>query len=131
MRIWMKKHRKILLFILFGGVTTAVNWIVYIWLYSYTQHAAFSNGIAWLAAVIVAYLTNKFYVFENRNCSFKLLVPEFGRFFTCRFTTGFLETVCMFVFSDLLHVDGVLIKLLVSACVVALNYFSGFLSFKC
>ena len=126
----MGKHRKILLYLLFGTVTTFVNWAVYIPLYYYTRQAAVSNGIAWLAAVIVSYLTNKPFVFGNHDWSLKRIFSEFSRFIACRFATGLLETVCIFVFSDLLTIDGALIKLLVSICLVILNYLSSLLLFR-
>ena len=124
------KRRKFVLFMAFGAITTLVNWIVYIPLYYHTQQAALSNGIAWFLAVIVAYLTNKPFVFGNHDWSFKRISSEFLRFAACRFLTGFLETVCIFVFSDLLRVDGALIKLLVSFGLALINYLTSLLLFK-
>ena len=53
----IKKHKDILLYLIFGVLTTLVNYGVYLPLYHYAgASAAVSNTLAWAAAVIFAFL---------------------------------------------------------------------------
>ena len=50
---WYIKHRVMLLYAIFGLLTTVVNWIVYLPLFYLADFTAvLSNGIAWFCAVI-------------------------------------------------------------------------------
>lgn len=126
------KQNHILLYLVLGVLTTAVNFAVYFPLYNICNlSAGISNAIAWAAAVIVAFITNKPLVYKSTNWSAKVAVPEFIKFVGCRLTSGLIETVFVFVTVDLLSLDGNLLKLLISIYVVIFNYFAGkFLVFR-
>ena len=51
--------KQLIVYTFFGVVTTAVNWAVYIALQKAGAAITFSNAIAWIAAVSVAFITNK------------------------------------------------------------------------
>ena len=120
---WIQKHHQILTYLAFGFLTTAVNYAVYLPLYNFTSFpAAVSNGIAWLAAVLFAYITNKRYVFQSQNWAQVTLITEFLRFMGCRVISGVIETGIIFVCVDLLGIDGNLIKILTGILVIILNY---------
>ena len=60
------KHYDILIYLIFGVLTTVVNYLVYLPCYNVLQlHSSVSNMIAWAAAVAFAYLTNKPFVFRS------------------------------------------------------------------
>ena len=60
----IKKYWDILMYMVFGVLTTAVNYLVYLPLYNYVGlSATISNCVAWVAAVIIAFMTNKPFVF--------------------------------------------------------------------
>ena len=63
----LKKYRSQLIYLVFGVLTTLVNYIVYIPCYHYLQSASLSNSIAWVFAVLFAYVTNKPFVFESHD----------------------------------------------------------------
>ena len=118
-----KKYKDILLYLIFGVLTTLVNYAVYLPLYNYAGiSAAISNGAAWIVAVAFAFLTNKPLVFGSRDWSAKTLLPELGKFLGCRIGSGLLETAILFLTVDLLHWNGNLWKILTSVLVVILNY---------
>ena len=48
----LKKYRSQLIYLVFGVLTTLVNYIVYIPCYHYLQSASLSNSIAWVFAVL-------------------------------------------------------------------------------
>lgn len=122
----IKKHWGVISYLAFGALTTAVNYAVYIPLYNFLHlSAAASNCIAWVIAVVFAYLTNKPFVFKNNDWTLQNLIPEFLRFVGCRIGSGTVETMIIYIFVDLLCWNGNLMKLLTSVLVVILNYFGS------
>ena len=122
----IEKYYDILAYLFFGGLTTVVNYLVYLPCYNLLGlSSAVSNVIAWVAAVAFAYLTNKPFVFKSHDWYPKTVVPELTKFVGCRVGSGALETAILFVTVDLLRWDGNWVKLVVSVLVVVLNYFGS------
>ena len=119
----LHRHYDILVYLIFGVLTTAVNYIVYLPCYNLLHlSATVSNVIAWAAAVAFAYVTNKPFVFHSHDWSAKTVVPELTKFIGTRLGSGGLETLVLLVFVDMLKGNGNVWKLLTSVLVVALNY---------
>ena len=119
----LHRHYDILVYLIFGVLTTAVNYIVYLPCYNLLHlSSAVSNVIAWAAAVAFAYVTNKPFVFHSHDWSAKTVVPELTKFIGTRLGSGGLETLVLLVFVDILHGNGNVWKLLTSVLVVVLNY---------
>lgn len=117
------KHWDILAYLFFGGLTTLVNFLVYMPLFHWLHlSAALSNAAAWVAAVVFAYLTNKPFVFKSHDWSTKTVLPELGKFVGCRIGSGLLETGLLALSVDILAWNGVLMKIITSILVVVLNY---------
>jgi putative flippase GtrA len=122
----VQKHWDILSYLFFGGLTTVVNYLVYLPCYNlFSLSAAVSNAIAWVVAVAFAYLTNKPFVFRSHDWSMKTVVPELTKFVTCRIGSGLLETGILFLCVDLLAWNGNVWKLITSVLVVILNYIAS------
>ena len=120
------KYWDILSYLFFGGLTTAVNYIVYLPCYNWLHlSASVSNMIAWVVAVAFAYVTNKPFVFKSHDWSGKTVWPELTKFVGCRVGSGALETAIIFVTVDVLAWDGNWMKLITSVLVVILNYFAS------
>ena len=120
------KYWDVLVYLVFGVLTTVVNYVVYLPVYNLLGFpASVSNVIAWAAAVAFAYLTNKPFVFRSHDWSLKTVLPELTRFVGCRVASGAMETMILFVTVDLLHWNGNIWKLLTSVLVVILNYFAS------
>lgn len=125
-RALVERYWDVLSYLFFGGLTTVVNYIVYLPCYNWLHlSASVSNVIAWVFAVAFAYLTNKPFVFKSYDWSMKTVVPELTKFVGCRVGSGVLETAILFVTVDLLQLNGNIVKLLVSVLVVILNYFGS------
>ena len=121
-----RKHWDILSYLFFGGLTTAVNYLVYLPCYNWLHlSASVSNMIAWVAAVAFAYVTNKPFVFQSHDWSAKTVWPELTKFVGCRVGSGALETAIIFVTVDVLSWNGNWMKLVTSVLVVILNYFAS------
>ena len=118
----IQKNRDILLYLVFGVLTTLVNYIVYFPCCYVGIPASVSNILAWVVSVLFAYLTNKPFVFRSKDWSMKTVVPEAVKFFGCRIGSGALESAILFVTVDLLHWNSAVWKIFTSVLVVVLNY---------
>lgn len=119
----VQKYRSELIYLVFGVLTTAVNYAVYLPCYRvFHISAAVSNMIAWVVAVLFAYFTNKPFVFGSHDWSLGVVIPEFLKFVGTRVASGLLETGFLAVAVDGLHGNGTVWKLITSVLVVVLNY---------
>lgn len=117
------KYYDILVYLIFGVLTTVVNYLVYLPCYNLLHlSSALSNVIAWAAAVAFAFVTNKPFVFRSHDWSAKTVIPELTRFIGTRLGSGGLETLILFLAVDWLGLNGNVWKLVTSVLVVVLNY---------
>jgi putative flippase GtrA len=131
MRNLYKRYKEMILYIVFGVLTTAVNYGVYfLFAHPVGFSVAVSNIIAWLAGVLFAFVTNKLLVFESKSLSARVFLWEFLSFVACRLFSGLLDTGIMVVCVDYLHYNDMIIKILSNVIVVIINYvFSKFFIF--
>lgn len=119
----VKKYWDILVYLVFGVLTTVVDFLIYFPCYNLLHiPATISNVIAWAGAVAFAYLTNKPFVFHSQDWSVKTVVPELTKFVGTRLGSMLIQTGIIFVTVDLLHINGNLMKILTSVIVIILNY---------
>lgn len=130
-RLW-EKYKEYILYLFFGGITSLVNYGVYVLcLRVFSFGVVPSNIIAWVLAVTVAFITNKIWVFESKSKEGRVVLKELWEFFLGRFVTLAIETLLLWIFVDLLHVNALIMKVITSVIVVVLNYiFSKFIIFK-
>ena len=120
------RYWEVLSYLIFGVLTTAVNYLVYLPVYNVVGlSAALSNAIAWVVAVAFAYLTNKPFVFKSHDWSAKTVIPELTKFVGCRVASGAAETLILLLTVDILHWNGNLWKLVTSVLVVVMNYIAS------
>lgn len=118
-----QKYKDIIPYGIFGVLTTLVNVIVY-----WTSARLLGLGvmpstvIAWILAVLFAYITNRKWVFHSTAVTAAEIRKEIISFFVCRLATGVLDWACMFIFVDLLRLYDVAIKVLANILVIILNY---------
>ena len=126
MKALVVKYWEVLSYLIFGVLTTVVNYLIYLPAYNILGFsAAVSNAIAWVVAVAFAYLTNKPFVFKSHDWSMKTVIPELTKFVSCRVASGFAETLILLVTVDMLHWNGNIWKLVTSVLVVILNYIAS------
>lgn len=121
-----EKNKEIIPYVFFGVLTTIVNMVVY-WIaaHSLVLPVMVSTVIAWIAAVLFAYVTNRKWVFHSQAEGTKEIVQELVSFFACRLATGVADWACMFIFVDLLHFNDVIIKAAANVLVIILNYIAS------
>lgn len=117
------KYYDVLIYLIFGGLTTVVNYAVFLPLYNFAGCSiVVSNTIAWAAAVLFAFFTNKPFVFRSHDWSLKTTIPELVKFVSCRIASGVMETVILFVAVDILAMNGNVWKLITQILVIIANY---------
>ena len=167
LRELFNKYHEIIMYCVFGVTTTIINWLAYsacevaFSQIKMTDPEAvnfisriiertgnntdvntfivmlLSGVIAWIIAVIVAFVTNKLWVFESKSWERSLVRKEALTFFGGRIATGILEVIAVPAIVSwgfnmkLFGVDGLPAKILVSVAIVILNYIlSKFISFR-
>ena len=127
-----RKYKEVINYIIFGILTTAVNFGVYfICINILGIHYIYANIVAWFLSVIFAYVTNRIYVFKKVNFSPVAVIREIVLFFGARFLSGAIETASLFIMVDLLKSGEGIAKVIVAVVVVVLNYiFSKLIVFK-
>lgn len=124
-----KKHKQVLLYMLFGGCTTLVS-IVSFALANAVVNELIANVISWVFAVTVAYLTNRVWVFASQAKG-REIIKEAAAFYAGRLTTLGIEELLLFVCVTLLGWNSLLIKLCAQILVLVGNYLlSKFLIFR-
>jgi len=123
------KYKEILFYIVFGVLTTAVNWIIFqICIEIFSINWSIANVIAWVGAVIFAYITNRKIVFESQSPH---IIREFIVFVQFRLVSLVIEMLIMFLFIEVLFVAPFPSKIVTSVVVVIANYiFSKAVIFK-
>lgn len=123
MKELLKKYRDVLLYLIFGALTTLVNIVAYA---AFTRLLGMgemgSNVWAWALSVLFAYVTNKLWVFENRDFGARHLAREFGSFVAARLFSGALDMGIMWLFVTQLACPDLVVKIASNAVVIALNY---------
>ena len=90
-----------------------------------------SNWIAWIVAVLFAYITNKFFVFESKKINIKFLIKELSSFVSCRLLSGIIEMILMYTMISLMSLNDFIVKIITNVVVVILNFiFSKLIIFK-
>lgn len=119
------KYHGVLMYLVFGVLTTLVNYVVYLaWIHAFSGKAANVTGVivAWIVSVLFAYFTNRKWVFRSDVTGFLPKLRECGAFFGGRAATGLLDLGIMYVTVDVLHFDGGIMKLISNVIVIVLNY---------
>lgn len=121
-----KKYKDVIPYLFFGVCTTLVNVLSY-WICAHplSMNVLVSTVIAWILAVLFAYITNRKWVFHSEAVSKKEIAKEVVYFFACRLATGIVDWCCMLIFVDLLRWNDVFIKFAANVLVIILNYIAS------
>lgn len=125
MKELFNKYKEIIMYLIFGVLTTVISLIVYYAL-TYTIlnpnnsiYLQIANILSWIAGVLFAYFTNREYVFESKN---ENKLKEFISFVGARVTTLILDMIIMGVGVTFLHINDKILKLISQVLVVIVNY---------
>lgn len=124
-------NRETVSYLIFGVLTTLVDWLVYPVLRWLDYSVAVSTAGAWAAAVLFAFVTNKLFVFRSFTLRPAELCKEFVSFVACRVLSGLFTIAAMVFIVDVMGWNEWIGKVAVSAISLVLNYiFSKLFIFK-
>jgi len=135
---WYREHREGMRYLIFGALTTIVNILTYALFASIILKGLpskevivnVSEIIAFIVALIFAYVTNKIYVFKSKVKTFKELIREMTSFTSCRIVTE-IVSILMMNLAIWLNINDILMKVIANIVVIVLNFiFSKLIIFK-
>ena len=113
MKALFEKYREILLYLIFGVLTTVVSFATYFLIFNggvallgetYAWHVRVAAQILqWVAGVLFAFFTNKKYVFGDTNTESRHMWHKLGEFSLSRVATLLLDTALTFGIVAMLH----------------------------
>lgn len=127
-----KINKGIIMYLIFGVLTTILNFIVFLFCSQVLKiDVLIANIIAWVAGVIFAFITNKFFVFESKTKDLKVFIKELNSFVASRLLTLGMEEIIIFIFITQLNFNSTIIKIIAQFLVIVFNYiFSKIFVFK-
>ena len=135
---WYREHKEGMRYLIFGGLSTIVNIVTYIVCAKIILSGIDNEGlivniseiVAFIAAIIFAYITNKLYVFNSKTNSLKELMREITSFIGCRIFTEVISIVMMNM-TIWFSINDVFMKIVSNIVVIILNFvFSKIIIFK-
>lgn len=122
--LWKKVvNRETVTYAIAGVLTTIVNIISYhLFCNVLGIENLIANGIAWVIAVIFAYVVNDIWVFQSKTFALRDEIEKVTKFFGARIFSFVIEEAGMYVFVDILKWNNLLVKAGLAVIVIVLNY---------
>lgn len=96
-----KKYEDIILYIVFGVLTTVVSFVTQFSASRFLKTSVLvSTTISWIVAVTFAYVTNRKYVFKSEEHGAAGIAAEAAKFYGARVATYFMEVIIMYLCAD-------------------------------
>lgn len=116
-----KLSKETLMYLIFGVLTTAIDYISALIMFYFTEKEFLSNTVAWIIAVIFAYITNKLFVFESKSFDKNIISKEFPSFVGSRVATLIGSTIIIWM-CNLIHMQFFISKFASSVFAIVGNY---------
>ncbi len=144
-----RKYREVIMYLIFGALTTVVSIISYVvfraffpnaesvppwlsWIFTFTlrfgieSNTILPNILSWIIASTFAFVTNRVIVFKSENRTFGKILLEALRFYASRISTLIVDILMMFLLVDLTGFHAgwyeLSAKILTNIVVIILNY---------
>ena len=124
---YYKKHREIILYLVFGVLTTVVSLITYFVCTRFFLDATnamelqLANIISWIISVLFAYVTNRKHVFQSRG----KVGQEMAKFYLSRVGTLGIDMFLMYLLVTAGCIQDGIAKVIVQVFVIVANYILG------
>ena len=119
---FLKRHKTFIIYLFWGGIATLVNiGIFMLWLRLGWNYQV-GNVVAWFLAVLVTYISNKFFVFSSPFRNIYLFLREMLSFFIVRLFALLLDLIIIWLGITLLKYNSFLVKLFDNVVVGIANY---------
>lgn len=122
---YYQKYKEIITYVFYGGLTTVVNYLVFVIFNLLNYQIEISVTFAWIAAVIFAYFTNKIYVFKSKSFEKSVIIKEAISFLSFRVFSLFVDLAIMYLFVTVLGYNEYIMKILSNVVIVVINYIAS------
>lgn len=117
------KHKEILLYLFFGGLTFLVSIITFaVFNIFYEINELVANVMSWVIAVLFAFFTNRKWVFSAPTESLQDFIKQMVSFFGGRVITLVIEEIILLVFITWIGFPSMVIKIIAQIVVIIANY---------
>lgn len=122
--IWERfVNRETITYAVAGVLTTIVNFFSYHFFCNILGITnLIANAIAWVIAIIFAYVVNDIWVFQSITKGIRKEIEKITKFFGARICSFGVEEVGLYVFVDMFHWNNLLVKAGLAVIVIILNY---------
>lgn len=120
---WILGHRELVVYVFFGALTTFVDWGISFGLYALDVNVHLANIVAWTAAVLFAFITNRNLVFHSKRRGLGAVIGELIGFSGGRILSLAVQELLFVLAVDVLSWNEYLVKIPVAVLVVIINYF--------
>lgn len=117
-----RKHKEILMYLLFGGLAFFLNIGLFAAIDSFNINALVNNIACWVICVLFQFFTNRTWVFDGSVDSSGEFIKQACSFVAGRIGTLIIEELILAVFITWLGLNAMLIKLIAQVVVIVLNY---------
>lgn len=115
-------NRETITYLIAGVLTTILNIVAFKVSNLMGIQYLISNVIAWVIAVLFAFVVNKLYVFQSKSWETGVVRKEFIAFISCRLLSLAFDMIFMLVTVSVLHMNEDLAKILSNFFVMIMNY---------
>ena len=123
----MNNKKEIILYLIFGVLTTVVSLATY-YLCTITFlnpnnaiEIQIANILSWITCVTFAFFTNRKYVFESKED----IKKEGIKFYISRLSALLIDVIMIFIFVTLLKINDKIIKLVNQVIIIIFNYIAS------
>ncbi len=116
-------NRETITYVIAGVLTTAVNYIAYYLFCNVLEiQNLVANVIAWVIAVVFAYIINDLWVFQLKKTGYKQEIAKIFKFFGARLFSLAVEEAGLYIFVDMIGWNNLIVKAFLAVIVIAMNY---------
>ncbi len=122
----IRKYSTFFKYMIIGIVGTIFNIAIYMLLFQFfPQYYLICNVIAYIISLIIIFILNKIYVFNDKKNNYKYIAKQFIVFSLSRVVSLGIDTYVLYLCVDKLHLGNLLSKIIANAGTTFINYFVG------
>ena len=118
-----KKHKEVLLYIFFGGLSFVLNIVCFVLFERmFGMGELVANVLAWIITVLFVFFTNRIWVFDGKVETKKDFAKQMIDFYIGRIATLILEELILFIFITKAGFNSLIVKIIAQITVIVTNY---------
>lgn len=126
--LYTGKHARVMKFITVGGINTAADYAVFIFLtYFLLWGSEISQAISFIVGMVISYVLNRSWTFETNESFFG---KAMAKFLVLNIATLGLSVYLMYLFADVLNIHKLIAKVIITIITAVISYTFNKIIFK-